>query len=99
MLLADPRLPLPLAYADPAFTACLEDVIATPEFVQNFDRLYGANLQLKGSPIDVAIDKACGRHDSDMEAFVDFVHDSIYLRLPDDAIESLRARGRVIERM
>ena len=73
------RLPLPAAYADQAFMACLNEAIDTPELVEQFDRLYGASLTLG---------KAA---DGDMRAFVKFVHDSVYLRLPDEAIHSLRA--------
>lgn len=71
------RLPLPQAYGDPAFHACLAEAINTPEMVANFDRLYKATLTTKPN-------------DADMGAFVRFVHDGIYLRLPDDAIHSLR---------
>lgn len=73
------RFPLPMAYGDPAFLACLSDAIEIPELVENFDRLYGTSL-LKGKP-----------NKTDMEAFTAFVHDSVYLRLPNDAIHSLRA--------
>lgn len=71
------RLPLPQAYGDPAFHACLAEAIETPELVANFDRLYKATLSTKHT-------------DADMGAFVRFVHDGIYLRLPDEAIHSLR---------
>lgn len=73
------RLPLPAAYIDPAFRACLHDAIETPELVSNFDRLYGANLSRKATQ-------------GDMAAFTKFVHDGIYLRLPDEAIEALRSQ-------
>lgn len=73
------RLPLPMAYADPAFTACIAAAIETPELVEQFDRLYGVHIT-SGSPAE-----------ADMRAFVSFVHDGIYLRLPDEVIHSLRA--------
>jgi hypothetical protein len=77
------RLPLPGAYVDPAFLACLRVSIETPELAQNFDRLYGASLMF-GKPSR-----------DDMQAFVQFVHNSIYLRLSDEAIESLRVHQEV----
>jgi hypothetical protein len=73
------RLPIPAAYFDPAFMACVNGAIDTRELVEQFDRLYGASL---------ARGKAA---DGDMRAFLKFVHDSVYLRLPDEAIHSLRA--------
>lgn len=78
---ACPRLPLPAAYADPAFMRCLGSAIALPELVHRFDRLRGATLMSRTTP-----GKA-----TDMRAFVEFVHDSVYLRLPDEAIAALRA--------
>ena len=72
------RLPLPAAYIDPAFQACLHEAIETPELVQNFDRLYGASLSSKPT-------------EASMADFTKFVHDGIYLRLPDEAIEALRS--------
>ncbi|MGY6273482.1 hypothetical protein ACXIUT_27760 [Achromobacter denitrificans] len=72
------RLPLPAAYLDPAFVRCLLECVAERELVLQFDRLYGARL------MGPSWTKA------DMRAFAEFVHDCVYLRLPDDAIESLR---------
>lgn len=75
------RLPMPAAYADPAFMACVNEAIDTPELLTEFDRLYGANLSTNKPK------------DGDMRAFVGFVHKSVYLCLPDDAIHSLRVCG------
>lgn len=71
------RLPLPQAYFDPAFQACLAEAIGTRELVENFDRLHKASILTKPN-------------DKDMAAFSGFVHDGIYMRLPDEAIHSLR---------
>jgi hypothetical protein len=83
------RFPLPMAYADPAFMACLREAIDTPELVEQFDRLYGASLAAR-RPIDAMVGKVTGKQQDDMRAFVGFVHDGIYLRLPDEAIHALR---------
>ena len=77
-----PRLPLPAAYCDPAFVRCAHESIETPELVSNFNRLYGAKLGEASPPSE-----------GDMRAFAKFVHDCIYMRLPDEAIESLRAKA------
>ena len=84
------RLKFPHCYADPAFHVCLKESIETPELLENFDRLYGGTLTARVSPIERAVDVATGKQESDMAAFVQFVYDSIYLRLPDEALESLR---------
>ncbi len=84
------RLALPAAYADSAFLRCLLEAIDTPELVSNFDRLYGATLTARTSPIARMVDEATGKREDDFRAFVEFVHYGIYLRLPDDAIEALR---------
>jgi hypothetical protein len=74
------RLPLPAAYLDPAFCRCLGEAISTPEFVENYDRLYGTTIMLRPN-------------EGDLRAFVEHVHDVIYLRLPDEAITGLRVTG------
>lgn len=88
--LPDARLQLPMAYGDPAFMACLREAIETPELVANFDRLYGASLTAKRSPIEEMVDAATGKQEDDMRAFVGFVHEGVYLRLPSEAIHALR---------
>lgn len=85
------RLPLPAAYADPAFLRCADEAIGTPELVENFNRLYGASLGARRSPLDAMVDKATGKQADDMRAFTRFIHDGIYLRLPDEAIHAFRA--------
>ena len=39
------------------------------------------------------VDKATGKADDDIRAFVEFVHDCVYLHLPDEAIHALRAEA------
>lgn len=85
------RLAFPFCYADPAFHRCLKESIETPELIENFDRLYGGTLTTRKSKLDAMVDVATGKQEADMKAFVQFVYDSIYLRLPEEALESLRA--------
>ncbi|GEM_PF-2551375 len=73
-----PRLPLSAAYFDPAFINCLSSAIADADLVHQFCRLYGSKLNTPQ------------RTEKDMAAFTGFVHDSIYLRLPDEAIHYAR---------
>lgn len=70
------RLPFPAACCDPAYLRCASEAVETTELVQNFERLYRVNLARDG--------------EKGLRAFAEFVHDSIYMRLPDEAIESLR---------
>lgn len=88
--MSSPRLPLPAAYIDPAFLACLGEAINTPELVRQHDRLYGSTLMSRVTPIERMVDKATGKADDDMKAFVEFVHRYIYLTLDDASIEALR---------
>lgn len=88
--LPDLRAALPMAYGDPAFQACLRASFEAPELVAQFDRLYGANLVTRQEPLAAMIDKATGKQEDDMRAFAAFVHDSVYLRLPSEAIHALR---------
>jgi len=69
------------------FFDCLFHCANNKELVSNFDRLTGHNLSLRGSNLDLAIDKATGRLDSGLADFIDFVRDVIWNRLPDSAKE------------
>lgn len=89
------RLPLPVAYCDPAFVACLRDAIGTPELVSEFNRLHGATLGARATAIERMVDESTGKAEEDMRAFAGFVHFSIYTRLADEAIHSLRAAALV----
>lgn len=91
------RLALPVAYADPAFMACLKEAIETPELVVEFNRLYEASLGKPLSPIEKMVDKACGKDESDMRGFIEFVHDCIYTP-PARRRDSLAARQRARRR-
>jgi hypothetical protein len=83
--LPDLRASFPMACADPAFVRCLEESITTPELVDGFNRLYKASLAKRDSTPEVQQD--------DMRRFAEFVHDCIYLRLPNEAIHALRLGG------
>jgi hypothetical protein len=85
-----PRFALPVAYADPAFRRCLEEAFTTTALGVQFDRLYGSTLFSRTSQIERMVDEATGKQGEDFRAFVEFVHDCIYLRLPDEAIGSFR---------
>lgn len=63
------------------FEQVLQQSAGNKELVAQFDRLTGSNLSLKGSPIDVAIDKASGRTNADLAAFVAFVFEFVWLTL------------------
>ena len=73
-----PRLPLPVAYIDPAFMACVSAALDTPELVAEFDRLYGARM-MSGKPSK-----------DDMRGFSEFIHRCVYLAVSDECIESMR---------
>lgn len=85
------RASLPAAYLDPAFLACVHQAAETSELVAQFDRLYGADLSHKRSPVEQMVDAASGKKDDDVSSFMSFVHDCVYMRVPDQVIEDLRA--------
>ena len=64
------------------FQECLMICAQDKELLGQIDRLKGTNLLRKGSPIDLAIDDATGRTTSDVEFFVNFCWEYIFLRLP-----------------
>jgi hypothetical protein len=64
------------------FLTCVSASAANPELVRNFDRLQGTNLSMRGAPLDLMIDQAAGRLDSDVNKFLDFVWEYVFTRLP-----------------
>jgi hypothetical protein len=69
------------------FLDCVEQSLATPSLIAQFDRLFNANLSQRGSPIELMIDCVSGRLDADFEQFVEFVRDVIWSRLPPEIRE------------
>lgn len=72
------------------FVECVSTCAATPELVAEFNRLTGCNLgqSLNRKPIEVMVDEAAGysgERDEDMAAFINFVWESIWQRLPAEA--------------
>lgn len=86
------HLPLPAAYADPAFRACIFECLSVGELLSQFERLYGERIR-------------CAKpSQSAMRRFCEFVHRSVYFPLGDEALASLRASfaervGNVDERI
>ena len=63
------------------FYDCLMECVGTPELIEQFDRLNGTNLLLKGSPFALKIDEVTGRQKDDLRKFIDFCWEYIWSRL------------------
>lgn len=66
----------------PGFINTLIYCINETEMVQEYDRLTGSNLSLRGTPIDLLIDEATGRLDDELREFIYFIYDCVYTRVP-----------------
>lgn len=66
------------------FFVCLKETLETQGIVENFNRLYGASLGQAKSPIEMMIDQATGKCDSDMTKFIDFCWDSVFVTFGGD---------------
>lgn len=65
------------------FEECCSECLKSKELVHEFNRLKGLHLGENRTPINIAIDNACG-HDPDAEAipeFVSFVYQCVWLPL------------------
>ena len=51
------------------------------ELVREFDRLRGTNVAMRGAPINLMIDKACGKDKADLKLFFAFVFECVWLPL------------------
>lgn len=47
----------------------------------SFDKLFNANISLKGSPLDTSIDISSGRFEAESLKFFYFIHETVFLRL------------------
>ena len=63
-----------------SFMECLGHCISEPELIANYDKLRGTNLSRTGSPIDLAVDQATGRMNAEIEGFIEFCWDCVFLR-------------------
>lgn len=64
-----------------SFDQCLFECAQDSELVINYDRLRGTNLAQRGSSLELAIDRASGRLEAELEGFIEFCWDYIFLRL------------------
>lgn len=80
------------------FIDCVARCAQEPELVANFNRLSGCNFgqSLRRTPLEVAIDEAAGyggENPADMAAFIAFVYDCIWSRLPPGAFCDVETEG------
>jgi hypothetical protein len=71
------------------FLGCVLRSLDDDELVAQFDRLTGRNVGRKGSLLDLVIDEVTGRRADDLDAFIAFVRDVVWDRLPAE----VRAEG------
>lgn len=64
------------------FMQCLEETIKCPELVREVDRLYGTSILRNQAPITKMIDEATGKKDEDMQTFMRFVWNCVFIRCP-----------------
>lgn len=65
--------PIQLALLPQWIEMCLEN----EDLRREFDRLYGTNTSLRGSPLELKIDEASGRLQGDAKKFVAFCVDML----------------------
>lgn len=77
------------------FIDVLTEAITTPGLVKEFDRLWGTSISktVHRKPIEIAIDQATGydkhlkkKRDKEMQEFVNFVFEFIYIPLIKEGI-------------
>jgi hypothetical protein len=73
------------------FQKCVEECLDNTDFVKEFDRLMGSSLGPKkaASPMEFLVDQTTGydevKRNQDLKKFVAFVHETVWIRLPDAA--------------
>lgn len=66
------------AILDPRFHECLRAAVANRDLLREYDRLYGSNLSMRGSPVQLVVDQVTGRLDAEFREFAEFVERYIY---------------------
>ena len=64
-----------------SFLHCVKEASECIEMVAQVDRLFRTNLMQRGSPIERMVDDATGRNDSDIQTFMRFVWNCIFIRV------------------
>ncbi len=62
------------------FMRCLMISASKTELLKELDRLLGTNLLRRGSVMDLMVDAVTGKTDEDVELFVRFVWNEIFLK-------------------
>jgi hypothetical protein len=63
------------------FLQCVKEASGCIELLAQIDRLFRTNLLGKGSPIERMVDDATGRNDADIQTFLRFVWNCIFIRV------------------
>lgn len=76
------------------FAAACAEAAMTPEFVDNYNRLYGANLKFNApkNALEAMIDKQCGYNGLDpdeVRKFAAFFYECVWSRLPDNCFQDM----------
>lgn len=74
-----------------SFSDCLAQCAASQELIVQYDRIRGTNLQRRGTALDLSVDDACGRMDSEIKDFIEFCWEFVFFRFASNA--SLSPRG------
>lgn len=64
------------------FIEALREAVSNRELIQQYDRLKGTNLSLKGASMDVLVDIHSGRMNEDLKGFIEFFEECIWERIP-----------------
>lgn len=64
------------------FWECLQECTRNAELLKYFDQLHATNLSLRGSALELEIDKATGKMDQEIERFIHFCWDVVFTRFP-----------------
>ncbi len=64
-----------------SFQDVVFECLQNRELVREFDRLRGTNVAMRGAPINLMIDKACGKDKADLKLFFAFVFECVWLPL------------------
>lgn len=63
------------------FAECVLETAKSRELLEQYDRLNGTNLSMRGSAIEIMVDQATGRVETEIPGFVAFVYECVWIPL------------------
>lgn len=77
----------------PGFLVALRQAAENPEFLEQYDCLYGTGFRSRGALAEIVAEAEAGSLDAELDVFVAFVRDHVWQRIAPDVREAVCDRA------